>query len=469
MSIDDALFVAETVFLGYFIGINAIYLILNGLSFLTIKPYLDSRSMANIPRPYTAFEPPVTVIMPAYNEELTIITGVRSMLQLQYAEFEVVVVNDGSKDRTLEMLKDAFDLREVPFDYWEQIPAAPARRFYLSATYPNLLVVDKENGGKADAINAGINAARYPLFCCVDADSVLERNSLTRVVNPFLDDPRTVASGGTVTIVNGCVVRDGFIEKVDLPSRMLPLVQLVEYLRAFLFGRLGWNAINAVLIISGAFGVFRKESVIAVGGYRQDTIGEDMELVCRLHCWHRMHQRPYRVTFIPDPICWTEAPESLRVLKSQRVRWQRGLGQSLLLNRALLFDRRGGPPGWIGFPVMALFEWLGPAIEVAGYVVTIAAFAFGLISFTALAAFMLLALSLGILLSLNALLLEVMTFQAYEQPRQLLRLLLAVMLENLGYRQLNAIWRVRGLVEWASGASSVWGDMKRSARWQRED
>jgi cellulose synthase/poly-beta-1,6-N-acetylglucosamine synthase-like glycosyltransferase len=223
-----------------------------------------------------------------------------------------------------------------------------------------------------------------------------------------------------------------------------------------------------VLIVSGTFGVFRKESVIAVGGYRRDTIGEDMELVCRLHCWHRMRQRPYRVTFVPDPICWTEAPESLSVLKSQRVRWQRGLGQSLLMNRALLFDRRGGAPGWIGFPVMAFFEWLGPAIEVAGYVVTIVAFAFGLISFSAFAAFMLLALGFGILLSLNALLLEVMTFQTYKQPRQLVRLLAAVMWENLGYRQLNAIWRVLGLIEWASGVRSVWGDMKRSGRWQRE-
>ncbi len=458
---------AEWLFFGYFVAINLGYLGLNLLSIFALPEHLAVRLLDRLPRTHSGFEPPVTILVPAYNEESTIAASVRSMLQLDYPELEIVVVNDGSRDDTLETLKREFALVAYPEAYWRRIEVKPIRGIYRSTRFSNLRVLDKENGGKADALNAAINAARYPIVCGVDADSVLERESLRRVIAPFLLDPHVIASGGTVRIANGCHVRDGFMESVGLPDRMLPLLQIVEYLRAFLFGRLGWAPLNAVLIVSGAFGVFRKEAVIGAGGYRTDTVGEDMELVVRLHRQHRLRGLPYRIVFVPDPVCWTEAPESLRVLKSQRTRWQRGLAESLSLNAALCFNPRGGAPGWLAFPFMLLFEWLGPLIEVAGYAFMAVAFLTGIISFTAFAAFVLLAIGLGTMLSANALLLEEITFHLYKKPSELMLLAVAALFENFGYRQLVSFWRLQGLLQWIARTKGRWGEMTRSARWQK--
>ena len=462
-----AIAVAQWLFIGYFVAVNAGYLALYGVAFAAVRRRLQSQPMEELPRAYSGLEPPVSILVPAYNEEATIATSVHSMLQLDYPEFEVIVVNDGSRDGTMEALRAAFGL--VPFEeaYWRRLPVKPVHCIYRSTRHPNLRVIDKENGGKADALNAGINASRCPLFCGVDADSILERASLRRVVGPFLEDPTVIASGGTVRIANGCTVRGGFLEAVALPARLLPLLQIVEYLRAFLFGRMGWSPLNAVLIISGAFGLFRKETVVATRGYRSDTVGEDMELVVRLHRVHRDTGTRYRIVFMPDPICWTEAPESLRVLRSQRVRWQRGLAESLTLNMGLAFGRRGGAPGWLAFPFMALFEWLGPLVEVAGYAVLLAALAAGLVSATAFGAFLLLAVGLGVALSVCALLLEEISFHVYRRPRELALLAAAAVLENFGFRQLIALWRLEGLLRWASGGRARWGEMTRSAGWQK--
>jgi cellulose synthase/poly-beta-1,6-N-acetylglucosamine synthase-like glycosyltransferase len=458
---------AQWLFLGYFVAVNGGYLLLYLSALAAVHRQLESQMLEELPHAYSGLEPPVSILVPAYNEEATIATSVRSMLQLDYPEFEVIVVNDGSRDATMEALRSAFAL--VPFAeaYRRRIAVKTVRGIYRSTRHPNLRVIDKENGGKADALNAGINASRFPLFCGVDADSILERASLGRVVAPFLEDPTVIASGGTVRIANGCTVRDGFLESVALPERLLPLLQIVEYLRAFLFGRMGWTPFNAVLIISGAFGLFRKEVVVAAGGYRSDTVGEDMELVVRLHRLHRQSGKPYRVAFVPDPICWTEAPETLRVLRSQRTRWQRGLAESLTLNLGLPFSRRGGAPGWLAFPFMALFDWLGPVIEVAGYLLMALGFAMGVVSGAAFGAFLLLAIGLGVALSVCALLLEEISFHIYKRPRDLAVLAAAALLENFGYRQLIALWRLEGLARWAFGTKAHWGEMKRTAGWQK--
>jgi len=466
MTFSDWLTATQWLFLLYFIGINSGYVMLNLLSLGSLRKYLEEHSLDDLPRSYSGFEPPVSVLVPAYNEEATIASSVRSMLQLNYPEFEIIVINDGSKDGTLAALQREFALVPFPEAYWQRIAVRTVRGIYRSTLHPSLRVIDKENGGKADALNTGINASRYPLFCGVDADSILERESLKRVVEPFLENPLTIASGGTVRIANGCQVSSGFLISVGLPKNPLALLQIIEYLRAFLFGRLGWSPLNAVLIISGAFGVFRKESVIKAGGYRHDTIGEDMELVVRLHRIHRLQRIPYRITFVPDPICWTEAPESLRVLKSQRVRWQRGLSESLTLNLKLLFHPRGGAPGWLAFPFMALFEWAGPLIEVTGYGFMMAGFALGVISAEAFITFMVIVFGFGFMLSVSSLLLEELSFHIYPKPRHLAILSIMVIVENLGYRQLNSLWRLWGLVLWAFGSKGNWGEMTRTASWQ---
>jgi cellulose synthase/poly-beta-1,6-N-acetylglucosamine synthase-like glycosyltransferase len=452
-------------FLFYFLCVNSGYLLLNVLAYIGMRRHIGGQALEGIPQIYASFMPPVSVLVPAYNEAATIASSIHSQLQLSYHEFEIIVINDGSRDDTLAALKREFDLLPFPEAYWHKLPTQRVRGVWRSTRYPNLRVIDKENGGKADALNAGINAARYPLFCAVDADSVLQRDSLQLIAQPFLEDSRTIAAGGTIRVVNGCEVSGGFLGTVGLPHSMLPAMQIVEYLRAFLFGRLGWSELNAMLVISGAFGLFRKSAVIDVGGYRTDTVGEDMELVMRLHRVHRQRRVPYRIVYVPNPVCWTEVPEDMRTLKSQRVRWQRGLAESLTMNLGLLFCIRGGWVGWVAFPFNVLFEWMGPVVELSGYLFMIIGFWYGVIAVPAFLAFTLVAVVLGVLQSTSALLLEEMSFHLYPEPRQVFALFLIAVLENFGYRQLTLVWRMQGLLNWMFGTRPKWGTMTRSARW----
>jgi cellulose synthase/poly-beta-1,6-N-acetylglucosamine synthase-like glycosyltransferase len=454
--------------LGYFILLNGAYLLLNLLSIVSLQRRGQERILDDLPHVYSGLEPPISLLVPAYNEEATIAASVRSMLQLQYSELEIIVINDGSKDDTLAVLQREFALQPFPEAYRVQLPTATINAVYRSTRYPNLRVIDKQNGGRADSLNAGINASRYPLFCGVDVDSILQRDSLQRVVKPFLRDRTVVAAGGTIRVANGCEVRGGFLSRVGLPSNIWALFQVVESLRAFLFGRLGWSTVNGMLIISGAFGVFRKDIVIKAGGYRPKTMAEDMELVVRMHRMLRAERKPYRIEFIPDPVCWTEAPEDRTTLRNQRIRWQRGLSESLSANWRLMFSRNGGVPGWVAFPFVLLFEWLGPLVELGGYLFMVCAFMLGWISWQAFAVFLFVAIGLGILLSASGLLLEEMSFHIYPSGHHLAWLALAVVLENFGYRQINSWWRLVGLWRWARQHESHWRAMARKGSWQRK-
>ncbi len=459
---------SEWFFLTYFVAINSFYLTLNLLSIFNLKVYMPNKVLEGLPQIYSGLEPPVSILVPAYNEQATIVASIQSMLQLSYPLFEVIIINDGSRDDTLAVLKNTFGLLPFPEVNRERLKTKTVRGIYRSTRHPNLRVIDKENGGKADALNAGINASYYPLFCCVDADSTLPRNSLQGIIYPFMEDSRVVAVGGTVRVANGCTVTDGFIKKVGLPSNLLALFQVVEYLRAFLFGRLGWSTVDGLLIISGAYGVFRKETVLDVGGFRTDTVGEDMELVVRMHRLLRKRKIAYRMVFVPDPISWTEVPEDFSSLKNQRIRWQRGLCESLFGNFGLLFSRHGGVPGWLAFPFMLLFECLGPMIEVTGYVLMAVFFWLDFISWPVFLIFIFAAIGMGLLLSLSSLLLEEMSFHLYDRPRQILGLLFAAVLENFGFRQLNSVWRLMGLFRWLFGKKQGWGEMKRNGSWQKQ-
>ena len=452
-------------FLFYFVGLHGVYLMLTVSSMLYLPKFLREHSTEDMSPLHAGFEPPVTIIVPAYNEAATIASSVRALMQLEYPEYEIIVINDGSTDNTLDVLIDQFSLHPFPEVYHIKIKTKPVTTIYRSTKFSNIRVIDKTNGGKADSINTGINASYYPLYCCVDADSVLERNSLKKVVRPFVEDPETVASGGVVRILNGCSIKDGFISKVGLSKNILALFQVVEYLRAFMFGRLGWTPMNALLIISGAFGVFKKETVIAVGGYKTDCIGEDMELVVRLHRTLIEQGRPYKIHFVPDPVCWTEAPENLSVLKNQRVRWQIGLAESLMANISLLFNRKGGAVSWLAFPFFLIFECFGPLLEVSGFIIIVYSFYSGLIPNEFFIIFMMLAVGLGMLISVISLSLEEVSFRSSNNAAELLLLFIVAIIENLGYRQLNAIWRVIGIINWLTKTENKWGDMDREASW----
>jgi cellulose synthase/poly-beta-1,6-N-acetylglucosamine synthase-like glycosyltransferase len=453
-------------FLGYFIALQLGYLVLNLMSLGVLRAYMENTSVDRISQVFSGLEPPVSIVASAYNEAATIVGSVRSLLQLNYPEFEVVVCNDGSTDDTLEILRREFQLVEYPETRTPAIGTRPVRAYYRSKTRPNLRVIDKENGGRADGLNASINIAQYPLVCAIDADSILQRDSLYLVVQPFVTDPQVVAAGGTIRVANGCQVRDGFLVGIGLPRNWVALFQIVEYLRAFLFGRVGWNRMNALLIISGAFGVFRRDVVTAAGGYHPGTLGEDMELTVRLHRQLRAKGKPYRITFVPDPVCWTEVPQDLRTLGRQRARWHRGLSESLWWNRELFTGGRGGMAGWVAYPYAVLFEWFAPILELAGYGFMLVAWALGVISPLAFLAFLLAAIGMGVLVSVTALLLEEMSFHLYPRLRQFWTLLAVAVLENFGFRQLNTIWRLRGLLQWLFRRKAVWGAHKRSGAWQ---
>ena len=460
--------VFEWVGLAYLLVLNFAYFVLDLVSFAVLRRHRQRQTLSVLHNRYSNLELPVSLIIPAYNEEATVAATVRSLLQLNYARFEIVVVNDGSNDQTLEVLTKAFGLQPFPEVIRRQLQTRQIRGVYRSPAHPELKVIDKENGGKADALNAGINTAQYPLFCALDADGVLRPDSLQHVTKAFLDNPHTVATGGIIRIANGCDVVNGWIVRTALPKHPLPLLQVVEYCRAFLFGRLGWNPVNGVLVISGAFGVFHKETVIEVGGYRHTTIGEDMELVLRLHRVLSREGRPYSITFAPEPICWTEAPERLSVLRSQRIRWQRGLCESLWLNRELLFSRRGGWAGWVSFPFTLLFECLSPVVECLGFAYFLGGYLLGHVDLQIALAFLLVSVGFGTLLSASSLLLDETSYHTYPRPRQIVALLIAAIVENLGYRQLTAWWRLIGLVQWLVGSRQTWGQMQRTGSWTSE-
>lgn len=396
----------------YFLAINGTYILLNILSFFAIKRYLRETETIELDRIFQSpFFEPISIIAPAYNEEATIVQSVESLLHLQYPQHEVVVVNDGSKDNTMKVLIERYGMVSAPITYPSQLGCKKIMEVYLSPEYPGLVLVDKENGGKGDAMNAGVNLSRHPLVCFIDADSLLESDALLKVVRPFLEDPTVIAVGGIVRIVNGCKVRSGQVIEVGMPKNSLARFQIVEYLRAFLFGRTGWDVINGMLIISGAFGLFKKEAVVECGGYRSDTVGEDMDFTIRLHRTMREKKREYRITFVADPVCWTEVPENLKTLAGQRNRWQRGLIDSIFFNRKMLLNPRYGVVGLFALPFFFFFEMLGPIVELTGYIVFFISWYFNIITFTFALFFLAAAILLGIILSMGSLVLEELSFR----------------------------------------------------------
>lgn len=459
----------QVVFAGYFAAMTTVYLALDLLALRFLARYRAERRTDTPPTSRLGLDPPISLLVPAYNEERSIATSLASLLRLHYHEYEVIVVNDGSTDRTLDVLTRTFHLVPFPEPTRLQLDTRPLRHIFRSTVHPNLYVIDKDNGGKADALNAGINLAHYPLCCAIDADSVLQPDSLLRIAQPFLENPLTIAAGGTCRPANGCDIRHGVLTRIGLPRNPLALIQIVEYLRAFFFGRLGWSTSNAILIISGAFGLFKKEALLRIGGYRPDTVGEDMDLVVRLHRHYRTERIPYAITFVPDPICWTEAPEDLTTLRHQRIRWQRGLGDSLMDNLGLLCHRRGGTVGWIAFPFFLFFEWFGPFIELFGYLVLFLGALSGVISWHAWFAFTGFALACGMLLSTSAVFLEEWSFRSYQRVSHLLLLIIAAMAENLGYRQLMTWWRFVGICHWIRGGKAQWGAMRRRTTWSERE
>jgi cellulose synthase/poly-beta-1,6-N-acetylglucosamine synthase-like glycosyltransferase len=384
-----------------------------------------------------------------------VVRTIRSALAVDYPLFEVIVINDGSEDGTLEAVVSAFGLKKIDLVYRNFLKTVPVKGFYYNPEIPNLVVIDKERSGKADALNCGITVSRSPYFCSVDADSLLEKDSLIKLMTPIMvSNIPVIACGGVVRILNGVSAKDIVIQEIKLPRKALPLFQIVEYARTFLFGRMGWNALNSLLILSGTFSLFSKTAVIEVGGYRRGSTTEDMEIVVRLHERYLRRKNPYRIKFISDPICWTEVPESVKMLGRQRRRWHLGLIQTLFQHKSMIFNPRYGMMGLAVLPYYLLFETFGPVVELLGYVMVPCSYALGLLSTDFLLLFLTLAVFYGAFLSISGVFLAELTYRRYPKWSHLMRMLWYAVLENFCYRQVNSFWRTEALFQFLAGKTA---------------
>ncbi|WP_160677475.1 glycosyltransferase [Clostridium sp. C8-1-8] len=446
----------------YVLAINSIYFIQLILSAFSLYDYIRKMNYSDYKK-YTTSDNmiPISVLVPAYNEEKTIVDSIKSLLALNYPSFEVIVINDGSNDETFKRIIEAYDLKEITQPVRYLIKTKKVKGIYKNLDIPNLTLVDKDNGGKADALNAGINISKYPVFTSIDADSVLEGDSLVRVIMPFIEDKETVAVGGIVRIANGSNIENGKVQSIGLPKNRLAMFQVIEYLRAFLSGRMGWNALGCLLIISGAFGAFKKDVVVEAGGYVDDSIGEDMELVVKIHKSLRKKKIKYKIKFIPDPVCWTQAPEKVKDLRSQRRRWQIGLMDSLFRHKELILNPKYGVIGMFGVPYFWIFEMIGPIIEVLGYIFIPLSYIFGLLNTSYFILFLVASILYGVVLSIGAVLLEEYTFSKYPSVKQLLKLSWYGVLENFGYRQMTTFFRMDAIIRFKK-FKNEWGKIKRN-------
>ena len=370
ITFDDIANIASWLFLVYGILICLGYLFSAIFSIFEIRDYKRSNNYKDEIALLQASElPPVSILAPAYNEGLNIVENVRSLLTINYPSFEIVIINDGSKDDTMQRLIEEYDLEKQDYLFHYFIKTKTIRGVYKSknTAFKNLLVIDKENGGKADALNTGINVCSHDIICCIDVDCILEYDAMLKLIKPFLNDrKKVIASGGVIRVANSCVIEDGRIIEVRLPEKFVARVQVIEYFRAFLMGRMAWSRIDGLLLISGAFGMFDKQIAIEAGGYNHNTVGEDMELLVRMRRMMREKNIPYKVGFVPDPLCWTEVPQSWEILKRQRNRWTRGTAETLLLHKKMIFNPKYGVLGVLSTPFWLFFEWMAPLIEFSG-------------------------------------------------------------------------------------------------------
>lgn len=408
--------------------------------------------------------PSVSLIAPAYNESLTIVNNLKSLLTLHYNNVEIIIVNDGSTDNTMELLIEAYELEKVDFKLNANLPTKKIRGIYKAKNpaYHKLIIVDKENGGKADALNVGINVSSNELIACIDVDCILEHDSLLKLVKPFMEGGRKViATGGVIRIANSCVVEDGRLVKVRVPESFIARVQVLEYFRAFLMGRMAWSYLDGLLIISGAFGMFDKETVIKAGGYNCNTVGEDMELLVRMRRLMYDEKIPCRVAFIPDPLCWTEAPQDLKILTRQRNRWTRGTAETIRLHSEMIFKRKYGVHGMLSLPAWILFEWLAPILEFSGALLFILFAFLGKVSWLYSLSFFALAYSFAIMYSVFSILFEERSYQQYKHPKQMLNLVLTALLEPVFYHPVTVWAAIKGNYDLFTGKKS-WGVMTRT-------
>ncbi|WP_241077809.1 glycosyltransferase family 2 protein [Flavimarina sp. Hel_I_48] len=465
MNFHQLIDIASWLFLAYGMIMSFGYIFSSVFSLIELKDYKRRYNFKDeIGLLQSAHLPKISLLAPAYNEEANVIENVKSLLTLDYPAYEIIIINDGSSDDTLAKLVQHFDLYLDKDLQFKHVPSKNIKGLYVSKNkaYKNLKVVDKFNGGKSDALNSGINSSKHDIICCIDVDCILERDALLKLIKPFLNNTKKViASGGIIRVANSCVVEDGRITEVCLPKSFVARAQILEYFRAFLMGRMAWSRVDGLLLISGAFGMFDKATVIEAGGYNHETVGEDMELLVRMRRLMRKKNVPYKVGFVPDPLCWTEVPQTWKILYRQRNRWTRGTIETLSIHKKMIFNPKYGILGLLSTPYWVFFEWLAPIIEFFGILFFLFLFIFGQINWSVFFIFFGVVYSFSILFSITALFFEEFTFQQYKKPQDMLKLLGTAMLEPLIYHPFVMWSAVRGNIDLLMGKDS-WGKMTRT-------
>ena len=423
--------------------------------------FVDYNSMLKSP-----LCPSISVLAPAYNEGETIVENIHSLLSLNYTNYEVIVINDGSNDDTLDKAKKAFDLEKVNFLIDKKIETKKIRGIYKSRRdiYSKLILVDKENGGKADALNCGINISQKDYFITIDVDCVMEQDALMKMAKPFIEQTKkkVIASGGVIRVANSCVIKNGNLVEVNLPKKLLPKLQVLEYFRAFILGRMAWSRLNGLLLISGAFGMFDKKIAIKVGGYNIFTVGEDMELVVRMRRYmHENNMGKYMVAFIPDPLCWTEVPETQKVLSRQRNRWTRGTIETLLFHKKMFFNRRYGKLGMVSYPYWLFFEWMAPFVEFFGIIYFLTLLLLGQVNMFFFLFILIFIYSFAISFSLSSIFFEEVYFHQYKKKGDALKLIFIALLEPFIHHPFVMFYALKGNYDFFILKKHGWGDMKR--------
>lgn len=461
---DIFVYYLENVLFKYGVVLLSSYIVLSVLSIYSLRSYkLRSEHVKYEDLLPSFLSPTISLIAPAYNEQLNIVDNIRSLLSLHYSNFDVIIINDGSKDDTLKFAIEAYKMVLVPYEVPNNLHSKEVRGIYKSTipSYKNLLLVDKMNGGKADALNAGINISKSKYVACIDVDCILEQDALLKLVKPFMDsENRVIATGGVIRIVNSCDISNGGVTKVNTPVSWVACMQVLEYLRAFLLGRMAWGKINGLMLISGAFGMFDREILIAAGGYLHTTVGEDMELVVRMSRYMIENKRPYKVDFIPDPLCWTECPEDHKILGRQRNRWTRGTIETLWLHKKMFFNPKYGVLGMLSYPYWFFFEFMAPLVEFFGILWFIIGAFLGWINWPFFYVISIFIYAFVMMLNMFAIFSEEISYHKYKGYKDLLKLLLCAAVEPFIYHPFLVYSAIKGNIDYWKGNNS-WGEMTR--------
>ncbi|HET9570855.1 MAG TPA: glycosyltransferase [Bacteroidales bacterium] len=467
--IERLLNILNILFFAYACILFVVYVLTAILSMIELRMHTMKNEHSNFKKMLSFSKlPSVSVIAPAYNEGMTIVENIKCLLALEYQNFEIIIVNDGSKDDTLTKIIEHFDLIKVDKAFEYQVTCAPIRGIYKStnAAYYQMLVIDKENGGKADALNSGINLAKNDLFLAIDVDCIIERDAIQKMVKPFMTDKKhiVVASGGVIRVANSCEVNEGKIVKVNYPDNFWAKFQVLEYFRAFTLGRMAWSKINGLLIISGAFGMFDRKRVINVGGYDKTTVGEDLELVVRLRRYmYEVEKRKHRVAFIPDPLCWTEVPETYKILYKQRNRWARGAIDTIMKHKKMFLNPNYGVIGMISFPYWVIFEWLAPIIQIIGIFYLLIVSILGILNVWICVLLLLFVFTFSVVYSLVAIFMESYTYSRYKGIKFISQAILFAIMEMFIYQPLNMYFSLSGNNDFFIKKNKKgWGEMTRT-------